>query len=302
MLPIAPYWMNADEYLKLAEVEDGLWYFHSLHAHVRRELHGHVRRDLRAQMWRELHARVRELATGIGDGDAAPSPRSGEGAARAPRPQRRILDAGCGTGGLILRMSAMRPAWKWSGIDFMPLACELARKRCGPEVEIREASITALPFADSSFDAVVSADVICQVDNPDVAVGEFFRVLRPGGVVVINVPAYMWMWSYHDDSCQTKHRYTRPEMAALLTGAGFGLTRLTHLNALPFPLIWAKRKLFRSASDTSDVKAYPAPIEAMFRGLTAIEHAWLHTGSAWAWGTSVFAVARKPDQRSETND
>ncbi len=41
---------------------------------------------------------------------------------------------------------------------------------------------------------------------------EAFRVLRPGGVVIINVPAYMWMWSYHDDSCQTKHRYTRPEI------------------------------------------------------------------------------------------
>jgi hypothetical protein len=83
-------------------------------------------------------------------------------------------------------------------------------------------------------------------------------------------------------------------MAALLSGAGFRVTRLTHLNAIPFPLIWAKRKLFRAADDTSDVKAYPAPIEAMFRGMTAIEHAWLGVAPAWAWGTSVFAVARKP--------
>ena len=263
--------MNADEYLKLAEVEDGLWYFHSLHAHVRRE-----------------------LRAGLLDGDAAPSPRSGPGAAGAPRPQHEILDAGCGTGGMILRLRAQEPAWRWSGIDFMPLACELARKRCGPGVDIREASITALPFADASFDAVVSADVVCQVDNPEVAAAEFFRVLRPGGVVIVNVPAYMWMWSYHDDSCQTKHRYTRPEMATLLTGAGFQMTRLTHLNAIAFPLIWAKRKLFRSAGDTSDVKAYPAPIDAMFRAMTAIEHAWLRMAPAWGWGTSVFAVARKP--------
>jgi SAM-dependent methyltransferase len=245
--------MNADEYLKLAEVEDGLWYFHSLHRHVRRE-----------------------LRSGLGRREAA------------------VLDAGCGTGGMILRLRSTEPRWTWSGIDFMPLACELARKRCGPDVDVRVASITELPFADASFDAVVSADVVCQVDNPAVAAAEFFRVLRPGGVVIVNVPAYMWMWSYHDDSCQTKHRYTRPEMAALLGGAGFRVTRLTHLNAIPFPLIWAKRKLFSSASDTSDMKAYPAPIDWAFRAMTAVEHAWLRVGPAWAWGTSVFAVGRKP--------
>ena len=55
--------------------------------------------------------------------------------------------------------------------------------------------------------------------------------------------------------------HTRPEMAALLGGAGFQVTRLTHLNAIPFPLIWAKRKLFSSASDTSDMRAYPAPVD-----------------------------------------
>ena len=116
--------MNADEYLKLAEVEDRMWYFRSLHAHVAREL-----------------ARMRS-----GGGD--------------------VLDAGCGTGGLILRLREANPAWRFAGIDFMPLACELARRRCGEATDIREASITALPFADASFDAVVSADVVCQVGNP----------------------------------------------------------------------------------------------------------------------------------------
>ena len=80
--------MNADEYLKLAEVEDRMWYFRSLHAHVAREL-----------------ARMRP-----GGGD--------------------VLDAGCGTGGLILRLREANPAWRFAGIDFMPLACELARRRC----------------------------------------------------------------------------------------------------------------------------------------------------------------------------
>jgi SAM-dependent methyltransferase len=245
--------MNNDEYLKLAEVEDRMWYFRSLHAHV-----------------------VRLLAqAGV-------------------KPDAAVLDAGCGTGGMILRLREQQRGWKWSGIDFMPIACELARQRCGAGTDIREASVTALPFADASFDAVVSADVICQVDDADVAVKEFFRVLKPGGVVVINVPAYMWMWSYHDDSCQTKHRYTRPEVEALMSAAGFENRWSTHTNALPFPLLWAKRKLLRSSNDTSDMKDYPAVVDAAFRALVAPEHLWLKMGGRWAWGSSVLAMARKP--------
>jgi ubiquinone/menaquinone biosynthesis C-methylase UbiE len=250
--------MNADEYVKLAEVEDRMWYFRSLHRHMQRAVE---------------RAGICSVA-----GGASP----------------QILDAGCGTGGLILRLRNVWPDARWTGIDFMPLACELARGRCGPKVEIREASVTALPFPAASFDAVVSADVICQVEDAAGAVAEFFRVLRPGGVVVINVPAYMWMWSYHDDSCQTKHRYTRREIARLLGHAGFRAARVTHWNALPFPLVWAKRKLFRRAADASDVKVYPAPVEKMLGGAMALERAWLAAGGNWAWGTSIFAVARKP--------
>jgi hypothetical protein len=102
------------------------------------------------------------------------------------------------------------------------------------------------------------------------------------------------MWSYHDDSCQTKHRYTRPEVAALLGGAGFTGVTTTHWNALPFPAVWAKRKLFRRPGDTSDVRAYPAVVEGVCGALMAAEHAWLDVGGRWAWGTSVLGVGVKP--------
>jgi ubiquinone/menaquinone biosynthesis C-methylase UbiE len=273
--------MQTDEYLKLAEVEDQMWYFRSLHAHVER--------GLAAAMQLAYAVRKHSLAQSATAARVAAgeTPR-----AIVPAPST-LLDAGCGTGGLILRLRAKHPDWRFAGIDFMPIACELARQRCGPEVDLRVASITSLPFANETFDGVVSADVICQVDNPAVAMAEFFRVLRPGGIVVINVPAYMWMWSYHDDSCQTKHRYTRPEIDRLLSDAGFVMPQTTHWNALPFPIVWAKRKLFRTRRDTSDVKLYPAPIEAGFNGLMACEHAWLRAGGCWGWGTSVFATARK---------
>jgi ubiquinone/menaquinone biosynthesis C-methylase UbiE len=102
--------MQRDEYLKLAEVEDDMWYFRSLHGHARRELE----------------------------------------ARHAPGVPLKLLDAGCGTGGLMVRMRKARPAWTWSAIDFMPLACDLARERC-PGCDIQQASVTALPFARRQF-------------------------------------------------------------------------------------------------------------------------------------------------------
>jgi hypothetical protein len=82
-------------------------------------------------------------------------------------------------------------------------------------------------------------------------------------------------------------------VAALLAVAGFVTEVNTHWNALPFPLIVARRKLFASAADTSDVRLYPAPAEAFLRGLMGMEHAWMRAGGSWAWGSSILAVGRK---------
>jgi SAM-dependent methyltransferase len=203
-----------------------------------------------------------------------------------------VLDAGCGTGGLILNLQKRFPRWRWSGIDFSALACEMAQRRTG--ADIREASITKLPFAEGQFDGIATADVICQVENPDAATAELFRALRPGGVAVINLPAYQWMWSYHDEAVQNLRRYTRAELKALLSEAGFVDVRLTYWNSLLFPMIFVQRKFFPQKPGTSDVKSFPAPVEAFFRGVTSIELAWLAIGGRLAWGLSVLASARKP--------
>ncbi len=243
--------MQLDEYRKLAEVEDRMWYFRALN---RRVAH-----------W---------LALGLPTGPA------------------RVLDAGCGTGGLINFLRARNSAWTLCGLDFSSRACELARLRTG--VEITEGSITSLPYADAGFDAVVSADVVCQVKDGATALREFTRVVRPGGVVLVNVPAFRWLWSYHDDTCETKHRYTRQELSAQCQTAGLEIVFDSYANLLPLPLIAARRKLFKPENPTSDVRLYPAPVEAMFSGMAWLEFAWMRVGLPSAVGSSVFVAARKP--------
>ena len=206
-------------------------------------------------------------------------------------PGARVLDAGCGTGGLMRRLHRAQPDWQLTGLDFSPLACALARERTRGEVV--EGSITALPFADASFDAVVSCDVVCQVPEPVQAVREFHRCLKPGGVAVLTMPAYPWMYSYHDREVGNLRRYTRGEVNALLAGAGLRVLGSTYWNMLLFPLVVLRRKLLPPSAPTSDVRLFPAPVEVAGNGLMALEHAWLGLGGRLPFGNSVLTVARK---------
>ena len=130
----------------------------------------------------------------------------------------QILDAGCGTGGLIRRLGPAHPGWAWTGIDLSPVACALARERT--TADIRLGSVTELPFGERSFDAVVSCDVLYHVEDDGAALREAARVLRPGGLIVVNVPAYRWLWSYHDVATHAKRRYVRGEIRAKMAAAG----------------------------------------------------------------------------------
>lgn len=203
-----------------------------------------------------------------------------------------MLDAGCGTGGLIRRFEHHHPGWRWTGVDFEPLACSLARGRCSGEIV--EASVTSLPFADATFDAVVSADVICNIADDDVALSEFCRVLRPGGLLVINVPAHRWLWSYHDVAVHARRRYNRRGVGARLDASGLKRLRVTHWNTLPLPLVFVRRKFLPPPRCGSDVRLYPRAVESMFSALMAVERNWLRRIGNLPLGSSILASAVKP--------
>jgi SAM-dependent methyltransferase len=199
----------------------------------------------------------------------------------------RVLDAGCGTGGLLASLPGA------TGVDRSPLALSFCERRGLRRIAC--ADVARLPFADGAFDAVVSADVLYHraVADDGAALAELGRVTRPGGAVILNLPAHRALRGAHDEFVHGARRYARADVARLAARAGLSVERLTSWNCALLPAAWLARRLSRGSLPRSDVALPPAPLNAALS-------AWLRAEAALAlrtglpWGLSVFAVLRRP--------
>jgi len=201
-----------------------------------------------------------------------------------------VLDAGCGTGGLLTRLRANRPDLTLLGVEWSDAACRRAAAKS--HVPVIRGSVNQLPFADGSFDAAVTADVLCHgAVEPARALAELQRVLCPGGRLVVNMPAYGWLLSAHDRLVHNVRRCTAREFAALLQGAGFRRVRARYWNGVLLPLMVVQRKLLARDSAASDVAAFPPWLDATLHGMTEFERRLPFPLPA---GGSVLATAERP--------
>jgi SAM-dependent methyltransferase len=221
------------------------------------------------RMWwyRALHARILSALVGV----------SG-----------RVLDAGCGTGGLLAALPrSLHPV----GLEFRATSARRAAEKSGAPVAC--GSVNAMPFADRSFDAAIAADVLCHTAvDPAAALAELRRVLRPGGRLVVNMPAFAWLMSTHDRRVHNARRQNAAELRAGLLAAGFVRPEVGYWNGLLLPLMIAERKLFaRGKSAASDVSPYLPWLDAALHGITVLERRLPFRLPA---GGSVLAVAEAP--------
>lgn len=144
----------------------------------------------------------------------------------------KILDAGCGTGLLAKKMHVFGEV---IGIDINSEALRFARKR---QVKVKKASIEKLPFSGRVFDVVVSIDVLTSsIKNDLVALREFYRVLKPNGILILRVSAHPWLKLIHDKHVHTNHRYQQAELVKKLKKASFKIEKLSFIHSILFPLI-----------------------------------------------------------------
>jgi SAM-dependent methyltransferase len=202
-----------------------------------------------------------------------------------------ILDAGCGTG---LNLRHLGERGRALGVDLSPEALRFCGRR---GVSAARASLLALPFPDRIFDCVTSFDVLYHawVTDDRAATRELVRVLRPGGLLLLRVPALRMLWGAHDQAVHSRHRYRRSEVFSLLTAAGLEVERISYCNTLLFPIVALRRSLDRLTGRAgSDVGFLPAPLEWAFRKALLAEASHLARGRGLPFGASLVALARKP--------
>ncbi|HJQ59974.1 MAG TPA: class I SAM-dependent methyltransferase [Vineibacter sp.] len=203
-----------------------------------------------------------------------------------------LLDAGCGTGGLLAALAQRWPQSRRLGLEYDGIAAGLAAEKSGAGVVV--GTITALPFASASLGAMVSADVLPhRLVDPAQALKEAYRCLESGGILVLNLPAYGWMLSAHDRHVHTARRFTRRQAIGLVRAAGFEIQRATYWNCLLFPLMVLRRMLTRWSAAGSDVRPFPAPVDWLFGALVGVERRLIGWGVSLPFGGSVLLVARK---------
>jgi len=173
----------------------------------------------------------------------------------------RILEIGCGTGHNLPMLARFGEV---EAIEIDPAAREIASERLGRPVGA--APLPALPDVPrGAFDLVAVLDVVEHIEDDVAALQAMKALLRPGGKVLIAVPAHQWMWSAHDEVNHHHRRYSKKTLAAAIGKAGLRPTRLTYFNSLLFPLAAAARVAGRlTGRDDSDDSPPPPAINKLF--------------------------------------
>jgi len=217
--------------------------------------------------------------------------------ARVPRGLSTGLDAGCGTGMNALAFES-RYGIRMYGIDLAPIAIEYCRKRKFGRSAV--GSILMLPFAGASFDLVSSMDVLSHVvpGEDEQALREFRRVLRPGGWVVLRLPAFSALRSSHSRFIAERHRYRAGELLRKLQLQDFSVIRWTYANFFLSPAAWLKfrvwENLTRQEPQSGVAASLPPWLNRLLLSALRTEAALIRSGARLPFGQSLMVLARKP--------
>lgn len=219
-------------------------------------------------------------------------------AAIAGRAAPVIVDCGCGTGANVAWLGEFGTVYgfdlTWNG---------LALGRAMGRRNLARASIAAIPFPDACADLATSFDVFQCLPEPieEAAIREMWRILRPGGHLLLNVAALDVLRGNHATLSEEVRRYRPVRLRRLLGDAGFRIERLTFVHASLFPLMLPVRVAQRWRSGVEhvppgefDISVPPAPINTLLSGLVWLEAAALSVVDMPV-GSSLLCRARKPE-------
>ena len=205
-----------------------------------------------------------------------------------------VLDVGCGAGATSL---ALRAHGRVLGVDFGRAAVEEARER---HLEVAQMDATRLAIRERSADIAVALDVLEHLNDDLGAARELLRALRPGGVLLVTVPAYQWLWSSHDVALGHRRRYRRDSLRAVLERAGFEVELCSYIMVAALPPAALLRLLERlpgrrppAGHAESGYVPIPRWLNEVLSHLVGVD-GWLAGRVPLPFGLTVTAVARRP--------
>lgn len=202
----------------------------------------------------------------------------------------RLLDAGCGSG---RTLDELARRGRVTGVDLDAEAVACSRRR-GHDTE--RAPVENLPFAHGSFDLVTCLDVIEHTPDDTASLRELERVTRPGGHIILTVPAHPLLWSAHDERNMHYRRYTRRTLTTLVASVGLEIERETYFNSPLLPpaaaVRWGQR-LHRGAVQRSDLQRTPPVMNRLLELPVALEARLLAGGRRIPAGLSLLYVVRR---------
>lgn len=199
-----------------------------------------------------------------------------------------VLDVGCGTG---YNLKLLERYGKAQGVDMSPEALRFCQERGVTNVKLHEAEV--LPFEDESFDLVTAFDVIEHIEDDRQALGECYRLLKPGGWCLIYTPALPWMYNDHDRKVHHKRRYVRSELGEKMLAAGFELHHLSYVNLFILPVVLLARLLLAlRPREHAEMEVPPEPFNWFFSKLCLLESYFVNSVGL-PYGMTLVALGRR---------
>ncbi|AFY53648.1 methyltransferase family protein [Rivularia sp. PCC 7116] len=206
----------------------------------------------------------------------------------------QILEAGCGTGGNLQMLSSYGVV---SAMELDEVACQLANQRQITQVK-RGHLPDKIPF-NSSYDLILILDVIEHLDDDLSALEALYYKLKPGGYLLVTVPAYQFLWSEHDEINHHKRRYRLKNLINLVKKAKYQVSYSSYFNTFLFPLIAIVRSLAKllpkqnKHQTSSDLVVPSKSVNKFLKWLFASER-YLIDKLSLPFGVSILLLARKP--------
>lgn len=203
------------------------------------------------------------------------------------------VDAGCGPATNEALHGELAARWLCSDIDRDSFSCwRPAGSKAACLADVRH-----LPVRGGRAGVLLLLDVLEHVEGEEQVLAEVGRVLAPGGMALLSVPAFPSLWSWHDLQAGHRKRYRLRELSSAGRAAGFEVVDARYFNcllAVPIFLVRTVTRRMRSMERRIEAELSPGPLNGLLCRWLALENALAMAGLRCPWGTSAVVLLRKP--------